>query len=81
MQLLVALIIIGILLLIVAAAIYLARTQKPKAQHYGSWSQVLGPQFRGSVLDVNERLNEEISAGQHQSRWRRQTHRTHNKQR
>jgi hypothetical protein len=86
MQLLAALIIIAFFLLLLGAAVYLARTQKPRAQHYGSWSRVLGPQFRGSALDVSERLNEEISAGQHQSSHRqtrrvRQTHRARSKQR
>ncbi len=85
MQLIAGLIFIGILLLLIGAAIYLARGQKPKSQHYGSWSQVLGPQFRGSSFDVGERLNEEISAGQHQSshrqsRRRMQVNHKHDKQ-
>ena len=70
MQLVAGLIFIGILVLLIGAAVYLARSQKPKSQHYGSWSQVLGPQFRGSAFDIGERLNEEISAGQHQSSHR-----------
>ena len=74
MQLIAGLIFVGILVLLIGAAIYFARGQKPKSQHYGSWSQVLGPQFRGSAMDVGERLNEEISEGQHQSSHR-QSHR------
>ena len=70
MQLIAGLIFIGILVLLIGAAIYLARSQKPKSQHYGSWSNVLGPQFRGSAFDVGERLNEEISEGQHKSSHR-----------
>ncbi len=66
MQLLAGLLFIGILVLLIGAAIYFARGQKPKSQHYGSWSNVLSPQFRGSAMDVGERLNEEIAEGQHQ---------------
>ena len=74
MQLIAGLIFIGILILLIGAAIYFARGQKPRSQHYGSWSNVLGPQFRGSAMDVGERLNEEISAGQHQSSRRQSRH-------
>jgi hypothetical protein len=74
MQLIGILILIGILVLLLVAAVYLARSQKPRDQHYGSWSNVLGPQFRGSAFDVSEKLNEEISAGREQSRRTRRTH-------
>ena len=70
MQLVAALIIIGILVLLLGAAVYFARSQKTRNDPYRSWSQVLGPQFRGSAFDVGEKLNEEIEAG------RRQAHRT-----
>ena len=85
MQLIAGLIFLGILLLLIGSAIYFARGQKPRAEHYGSWSNVFGPQFRGSAMDVGERLNKEISAGQHQSgrrqsRHQRQTDHKHGKQ-
>lgn len=59
MQLIAALIVIGIFVLILGGCLYLASRQKPKGQHYGSWDQVLDPQFRGSAFDVNEKLNAE----------------------
>jgi hypothetical protein len=74
MQLIAGLIFIGILILLIGAAIYFARSQKPRSQHYGSWSNVLGPQFRGSAMDVGERLNEEIAKGQHQAGHRQSKH-------
>jgi hypothetical protein len=61
MQLIAALIFIGLIVLILGGCMYLARRQKPKSQHYGTWSNVLGPRFGRSPLDVNEQLNEEIS--------------------
>jgi hypothetical protein len=61
-----AFIIIGILVLLFGFAIYLARGEEPKSDHYGSWSNVLGPQFRGSVYDVRENLNKEIEDGRQQ---------------
>ena len=72
MQLIVALIFIGILVLLFGFAVYLARGEEPKSEHYGSWSNVLGPQFRGSAFDVRENLNKEIEAGQ--SRRVRRSH-------
>ena len=68
MQLIAALIFIGILVLLFAFAIYLARGEEPKSEHYGSWSNVLGPQFRGSAYDVRENLNKEIEDGRQQFR-------------
>ena len=68
MQLIVVLIFIGILVLLLAFAIYLARGEEPKSEHYGSWSRVLGPQFRGSAYDVRENLNKEIEDGGQQYR-------------
>ena len=68
MQLIVGLIFIGILVSLFAFAIYLARGEEPKSEHYGSWSNVLGPQFRGSSYDVGENLNKEIESGRQQSR-------------
>ncbi len=78
MQLLAALIIIGILVLLLGAAMYFARGQKTRDEHYGSWSNVLGPQFRGSAFDVGEKLNEEIEAGRRQSQRTRRTKRSRN---
>ncbi len=78
MQLLAALIIIGILVLLLGAAMYFARGQKTRDEHYGSWSNVLGPQFRGSAFDVGEKLNEEIEAGRQQAQRTRRTKRSRN---
>lgn len=64
MQLIAALIFIGILVLLIAFAIYLARGEEPKSDHYGSWSKVLGPQFRGSAYDVRENLEKEMGERQ-----------------
>lgn len=63
MQLVGLLILIAILVLLLGAGIYFARGQKSRGEHYGSWSRVLAPQFRGSAMDVQEQLNKEISAG------------------
>ena len=79
MQLLAALIIIGILVLLLGAAMYFARGQKTRNDPYRSWSQVLGPQFRGSAFDVGEKLNEEIEKGQQQARRTRRANRSRNK--
>lgn len=76
MQLIAALIIIGILVLLLGAAMYFARGQKTRNEHYGSWSNVLGPQFRGSAFDVGEKLNEEIEAGRRQAQRTRRTKRS-----
>jgi hypothetical protein len=54
MQLIGLLIFMGILVLLLTLAIYLARGERPKNKPYGSWSNVLGPQFRGSAFDVGE---------------------------
>ena len=59
-------IIISILALLFGFAIYLAKGEEPKSEHYGSWSNVLGPQFRGSAHDVRENLNKEIEGGRQQ---------------
>jgi hypothetical protein len=68
-----ALIYIGILVLILGVGIYLANRQKPNSPRYGSWSRLLGPRLgNGTMLDVNEKLNEEIAA--HQGSRRRQRH-------
>jgi len=79
MQLIAALIFIGILVLLLVFAIYLARGEEPKSEHYGSWSKVLGPQFRGSAYDVRENLNKEIEDGQGKSRRVRRTPRSKDK--
>jgi hypothetical protein len=76
MQLIAALIIIGILVLLLGAAMYFARGQKTRNDPYRSWSQVLGPQFRGSAFDVGEKLNEEIEAGRQQAHRTRRTKRS-----
>ncbi len=76
MQLIAALIFIGILILLFGLAVYLARGQSPKREHYGSWSNVLGPQFRGSAYDVGEKLNREIEEGRGRSRRVKRSHRS-----
>ena len=81
MQLIAALIFIGILVLLLALAAYLARSQKSRNDPYRSWSQVLGPQFRGSAFDVGDNLNKEIEAGRQQSPRGRRAHHTRSKQR
>jgi hypothetical protein len=63
-----AFIIISILVLLFGFAKYLARGEEPKSEHYGSWSNVLGPQFRGSAYDVGENLNKGIEDGRQQFR-------------
>jgi hypothetical protein len=70
---------IGILVLLLGAALYFARSQKTKNDPYRSWSQVLSPQFRGSAFDVGEKLNEEIETGQQQARRTRRVNRSRNK--
>ena len=72
-------IIISILALLFGFAIYLARGEEPKSEHYGSWSNVLGPQFRGSAYDVSENLNKEIESGRGQFRRTRRSHRSKDK--
>ncbi len=75
MQLIGVLILLGILVLLLVFAAYLARSQKSKNQPYGTWSNVLGPQFRGSAFDVGEKLNAEIEAArQQQPRRVRRSH-------
>lgn len=81
MQLIGALIFIAILVLLLGLALYLARGQRPKREHYGSWSNVLGPQFRGSAYDVGEKLNEEIEERQGQPRRVRRPHHSRDKER
>lgn len=71
-------ILLGILALLGAGAIYFARGQKTRNKGYGTWSNVLGPQFRGSAFDVGEKLNEEIAAGRRQANSS-QRHRQHKK--
>ena len=71
MQLIGLLIFVGILVLLLAFAIYLARGEKIKNSPYGSWSKVLGPQFRGSAYDVGENLKEEMREGGQQFPKRR----------
>ena len=60
MQLIGLLIFIGIFVMLLGVAIYLVRGEKSKNKAYGSWSNVLGPQFRGSAFDVGENLKKEI---------------------
>ncbi len=68
MKLVGILIFIGILVLMFGIAVYLAQGEKSKNRPYGSWSNVLGPQFRGSAFDVGENLKEEFGEGEHQKR-------------
>lgn len=81
MQLIAALVFIGILMLLLALAAYLARSQKSRNDPYKSWSQVLGPQFSGSAFDVGDNLKKEIEAGRQQSRRGRQAHHRRSNQR
>jgi len=75
MQLIGLLIFIGILVLLLGLALYLARGEKSKNKPYRSWSDVLGPQFRGSAYDVGENLKKEIEEGEQQfNRGRRPRH-------
>jgi len=75
MQLIGLLIFIGILVMLLGLAIYLARGEKSKNKAYGSWSNVLGPQFRGSAFDVGENLKNEIEErGQQFRKGRRPGH-------
>jgi hypothetical protein len=73
------LILLGILALLSAGAIYFARGQKTRNKRYGTWSNVLGPQFRGSAFDVGEKLNEEIAAGKRQANQTQRHHHHHKK--
>ena len=57
------LIFIGILILLLEFAIFLARSEEPKSEHYESWSQALGLQFRGSAYDVGENSKKEVEEG------------------
>ncbi len=68
MQLIGLLVFAGILILLFGLAVYLARGEKSKNRPYGSWSSVLGPQFRGSALDVGENLEKELGEGEQQMR-------------
>lgn len=52
-----------ILRLLFGLAVYLASGEKSKNKPYGSWPNVLGPQFRGSALDVRENLVKEMGEG------------------
>jgi len=63
-QLIGILIFCAVVLILVAAGIYFGRGQKPRSEHYGSWSNIIGP-FSGQGMDIGERLNREIEAGQH----------------
>jgi copper oxidase (laccase) domain-containing protein len=74
MQLIGLLIFIGILVLLLILAIYLARGEKSKNKAYGSWSNVLGPQFRGSAFDVGEDLKKEMEEGGRTSRRKKRKH-------
>ncbi len=64
MQLIGLLIFAGILILLLGLAVYLAHGEKSKNKPYGSWSNVLGPQFRGSAFDVGENLKKEMGEGE-----------------
>ena len=73
MQLIAALILCGILLVVLGAALYFANHQKPNRHPYSSWSRALGPQFNGTTMDVRENLEKEIAAGQRQASVGRRT--------
>ena len=74
MQLIGLLIFIGILVLLLILAIYLARGEKSKNKAYGSWSNVLGPQFRGSAFDVGEDLKKEMEEEGRKSHRKKRKH-------
>jgi hypothetical protein len=74
MQLIGLLIFIGILVLLFGLAVYLAQGEKSKNKLYGSWSNVLDPQFRGSALDVGENLKKELGEGEQEFRKGRRPH-------
>ncbi len=79
MQLIAALIFIGLLLAIGGACLYFGSHQSQRYEHYGSWSRMLPPLLNGSPLDVNEKLNKEISAGRRQARQTRHVRRPRDK--
>ena len=72
MQLIAALILCAILLIVLGAALYFANYQKSYTNPYSSWSNVLGPRFNGTAMDVRENLEKEIAAGQRQASTGRQ---------
>jgi len=75
MQLIGLLIFAGLLILLFGLAVYIARSEKSKNKPYESWSNVLGPQFRGSAYDVGENLKKELGEGEQQfNKGRRQRH-------
>ncbi|HZO74695.1 MAG TPA: hypothetical protein VFB60_20990 [Ktedonobacteraceae bacterium] len=69
-----ALLFIVVLLLLVGALIYLARKQTTHRAPYGSWSDIfIRPKSGlGTILDTNERLQEQLGAMKH---W---SHKHHN---
>jgi len=46
--------------------LYASRGEKSRDKPDWSWSNVSGPQFRGSALDVEENLEKELGEGKHQ---------------
>jgi hypothetical protein len=75
MQLIGLLIFAGLLILLFGLAVYIARSEKSKNKPYESWSNVLGPQFRGSAYDVGENLKKELGEGEQQfNKGRSQRH-------
>jgi len=69
-----ALLFIVVLLLLVAALIYLARKQTTHRAPYSPWSDIfIRPKSGlGTILDTNERLQEQLDATKHHS------HKQHN---
>lgn len=74
-----ALLFIVALLLLVAALIYLARKQTTHRTPYGSWSDIfIRPKSGlGTILDTNERLQEQIGSAKHHSHKHQNHARTH----
>ena len=73
MQLIGLLIFFVILVVLFRFAVYLAGGEKSKNKPYSSWSNVLGPQFRGTAYDVGENLKKEMGKQQYR-KGRRERH-------
>jgi hypothetical protein len=62
------LIFVGIFLFILGGCLFLASREKTHGNPYGSWSQMLGPQWNSRAMDVGEQLNKDIASGRRQAR-------------
>lgn len=70
MQWLGFLILVGIIAIILIAAIYFGSHQKSRRSPYGSWSSILGPRTYSPTMDTRENLEREISRGRKTQRTR-----------